>query len=247
LTRARDATVPDACQKKNSQIECKPKPTAKPNNQDEAIAIAITERTWCGAAHVLGEVAELAEDADEAGHGDAIKNGLRVVLVGRAVEVAAAERVLVPDRVSRQGHCPKSSRRLPSSSSFPPPPSPAAVAAFNFFPGHQFRRRGLERRTALQRSLPLHFFCPQQLKSRQIGVVVGSFSVVVVVVVVPQARRGRTAYLFVSSSSHPLARCLVLAGGVNTRSMQAEIEEEGGEGRGGFFFLIPGGRGGFWQ
>jgi hypothetical protein len=64
-----------------------------------------------GAAHVLGEVAELAEDADESGHGDAIEDVLRVVLVGRAVEVAAAQRVLVRDRVPRQGHCAQSSRR----------------------------------------------------------------------------------------------------------------------------------------
>ena len=66
-----------------------------------------------GVAHVLGEVAELAEDADESGHGDAIEDGLRVVLVGRAVEVATAQRVLVPDRVPRQGHCAtQSSRRF---------------------------------------------------------------------------------------------------------------------------------------
>lgn len=48
---------------------------------------------------VLCEVAELAEEADEAGRGDAIEDGLGVVLVGPLVEVAAAEGVLVGDRV----------------------------------------------------------------------------------------------------------------------------------------------------
>ena len=116
-----------------SNRECKyASEEAKPNNKDEARAImARAERAWEGAAaHVLREVAELAEDADEAGHGDAIEDGLRVVLVGRAVEVAAAERVLVPDRVPRQGHCPRSLRRLSSSLPlFLPPPAPAAAAA----------------------------------------------------------------------------------------------------------------------
>lgn len=72
-----------------------------------------------GRVVVLCEVAELAEDADEAGHGDAIEDGLRVVLVGPAVELAAAERVLVADLVPRQGHCP------------PPLLLAAAMAAFS--------------------------------------------------------------------------------------------------------------------
>jgi hypothetical protein len=47
---------------------------------------------------VLCEVAELAEDADEAGHGDAIEDGLGVALVDPLVELGAAEGVLVGDR-----------------------------------------------------------------------------------------------------------------------------------------------------
>jgi hypothetical protein len=58
---------------------------------------------------VLGEVAELTEDTDEAGHGDAIEDGLWVELVGDAVQVTADEGVLVPDLVPRQGHYPRSS------------------------------------------------------------------------------------------------------------------------------------------
>lgn len=60
-----------------------------------------------GWTDVLCEVAELAEDADEAGHGDAIEDGLGVVLVRPLVEVAAPEGVLVGDRVPRQRHCPR--------------------------------------------------------------------------------------------------------------------------------------------
>jgi hypothetical protein len=75
------------------------------------------ERDRNGVAHVLGEVAELAEDADEPGHGGAIEDGLRVVLVGAAVEVAAAQRVLAPDRMPRQRHCARDPRDDDASSS----------------------------------------------------------------------------------------------------------------------------------
>lgn len=56
-------------------------------------------------SYSLGEVTELAQDADKSGHGDAFKESLGVILVRGSVQFRISQAELIPYLVPTQRHC----------------------------------------------------------------------------------------------------------------------------------------------
>jgi hypothetical protein len=55
--------------------------------------------------HSLGEISELEQKTDEARHGDALEQRLRVILLGRSIELGIRQPVFIPNLVPQHRHC----------------------------------------------------------------------------------------------------------------------------------------------
>lgn len=72
----------------------------------------------------LGKIAELPQDADEAGHGDALQNRLGVIPIRGTVQLRVGQAELAPNLVPADGHCapPPLSKAPPTTNPINHPP-----------------------------------------------------------------------------------------------------------------------------